>query len=179
VLNQLVRLAQRLKDTWEWWGILAAFGLPGVPAVLGLFEGQPWSVLALYGVGAVAYWVVLVAEGRPILDDWRARRSAIPQLIALRAGGVGLLNAEYPTSNEEVKAYGDAIDAWEADVLEALRIARAPASERAWFETLGTFPQRFMTGNPMYLTHRDILAEKLERLTVIMRRLEGGGREDR
>jgi len=171
VLGRLWRIIEGARAAWEWWGLLAVAGIvPGVPAVLGVFEGQPWSVLALYGLTAAAFWIVIATEGRAFIEERKRRR--IARLMALRAEGVQILNRPV-TSGLAVLAHKDDVEAWDERVIGTLKEVGAKESDIGWFTTLGTFQPRFpATGNTIYDQYQNILAEKLDRLLVNAQRLE-------
>ena len=128
----LWRIAEGARAAWEWWGLLAVLGVvPGVPIVLGLFEGQPWSVLALYVVTALAFWIVLATEGKAILDERKKRRSPVARLMALRAEGVEILN-RYVRDDGDVMRHIAVVDEWNANVSRVLREVGAPDSDVGW-----------------------------------------------
>jgi hypothetical protein len=75
MLGAVIRFLRRAKDAWEWYSLLAVIGIvPGLPVVLGVFEGQPPSVLALYATAALAFWVVIFPEVREVVEQLRRRR---------------------------------------------------------------------------------------------------------
>lgn len=79
ILLALARLAGRIKESWEWWAIFAGAGIvPGIPVMLGFLEGQPLSMIALYLVVALAFWLVIIIEGKPLIEPvierWRGPR---------------------------------------------------------------------------------------------------------
>jgi hypothetical protein len=177
VLKTLWRIAEALRATWEWWGLLPLLlgAVPGVPVVLGFFEGQPWSVRVLYAVVAVAFWIVLVAEGRAIFPE--RKRPRIARVMALRAEGVQILNKHVQVGNDsDVVLHRHAVIDWDERVMRALREVGVPESDIGYFETLGLFPQRVsakeLAESAVYLKYQNILAEKLERLMEIAQRLE-------
>ena len=62
-------IANRLKAAWEWYAMLVALGLfPTLTVMFGVFEGQPWSVVFLYATAFVAFFIVIVAEGKVIAE---------------------------------------------------------------------------------------------------------------
>ena len=173
MLKHLWRIAEAARAAWEWWSLLVAAGLVGgLPTYLGVFEGQPWSVIALYALAGGAFWVVIAVEGKALIGERKRRR--IERLMTLRAEGVQILNRDVRNDGSVVRHKGD-VDAWDQRVIRTLKEVGANEADVGWFTTLGLVPERFITGNPMYLKYQDILAEKLERLLVIAQRLEDRG----
>jgi len=184
VLGRLWKTLEAARAAWEWWGILAWLGLlPGVLVVQGFFEGQPWSVIGLYVVTAVAFWIVIAAEGEEAYISLfgKRKRRRVARLMALRAEGVQILNRNVQGDGAAMRFAGD-VDVWDQAVQRALREAGALESEIGWFTTLGTFTAQFtvqlashylFAGEEMHLKYKNILAEKLDRLLKIAQRLEG------
>jgi hypothetical protein len=172
VLGRLWRIIEGARAAWEWWGLLAVAGvLPSVGVVLGVFEGQPWSVLVLYVVAASAFWIVIAVEGKAFIGE--RKRQRIARLMALRAEGVQILNRPVP-SGIAVLAHKTDIDTWDEQVIGTLKEVSARESDIGWFTTLGTFQPHFhSTGNTIYDQWQNMLAEKLDRLLMIAQRLEG------
>ena len=74
----LVRLARHVKESAEWWGILAAFGLlPGAAVIYAIIQQRPADVILLYAMAGVAFLLVVVAE-IPVLQRILAQRRAKP-----------------------------------------------------------------------------------------------------
>jgi hypothetical protein len=175
VIKNLWRIAETARAAWEWWGLLVTAGLvSGLPTYLGVFEGQPWSVIGLYALAGGAFWVVIAVEGKALIRERKQR--LIARLMTLRAEGVQILNRDVRGDGAVVHHRGD-VDGWDKRVVLALKEIGAPESDIGYFETLGLFPQRVAAKNlaesAMYLKYQNILAEKLERLMEIAQRLEG------
>lgn len=67
MLRAFGRLLAGVKNAWEWWALFAGLGLlPALPVVLAFLHDWSWDVIALYAVGAVAFWVVLMVEAVPL-----------------------------------------------------------------------------------------------------------------
>jgi len=71
-LRWLWGLANRIKTAWEWWLLLAAFGIvPAAQVLFGVLQGQTWDVILLYVMAAVAYAIVLIPELEPLVERLR------------------------------------------------------------------------------------------------------------
>jgi|SRR5262245_28342736 len=73
-IERLWSIGNHIKNAWEWYAIIATLSVsPVVPLMLGLLEGQPASVIALYVMAIMGHVIVLLVEGRPLADQVRAR----------------------------------------------------------------------------------------------------------
>lgn len=76
-LGRVRQLANRLKSGWDYaniaWVVLVALGL--APVILGFLAGATPDVIAIYGIATIAYAVVIVSEGLPLLRRLLARKT--------------------------------------------------------------------------------------------------------
>src|SRR5262249_58851684 len=78
MLRAIGRFLKTATDAWEWCSLLVLIGVvPGVPVVLGVLEGQSWSVLSLYGVAAAAFWVGIYPEAHAHVEILKRRRRRV------------------------------------------------------------------------------------------------------
>lgn len=98
LFDRLKKIATRAKEAWEWLTLMATLGLVPIAATR-VLEGQTWDVILLYVMAAIAYWFILVAEGRPILEALRKRRlefDFLPECCA----------REYPRDRDHIISVG-------------------------------------------------------------------------
>jgi hypothetical protein len=95
--------------------------------------------------------------------DWLARREARRTLILLREVYIHMIQngPRDPTNTQHTQRLTEIFAWWESEVIPRLQRARARPGEISEFKALGNVA----TGN--------VIAEKLERLNEIIRRLEG------
>jgi hypothetical protein len=140
-------------------------------------------LLAVYALIAGSALVVLMVFllNLLLLSPWRLyaeqvarlrvheRRPDVGRLVELRERGVQLLNS----SDELVWLEMDLRD-WEAQTLAELRKC-ATRSDISWFNVLGEVQPRVFAGaTPEINREKAMLADRLERLLEIIRRIESG-----
>src|SRR3989442_10944359 len=69
-LYKALKEAKDLADVIGWLGLI---GVPGATAVVAFVKGLPWDVVILYAMGALAFWVVIYVEGKPLFVEWLQR----------------------------------------------------------------------------------------------------------
>lgn len=75
--GRIWRVANDIKNAAEWYAILgAALGLPTVAVALAISKGAELDVVLLYLCFAIAYGLIVVKEGGPLLMKWIERRKA-------------------------------------------------------------------------------------------------------
>ena len=76
----LFGLAKRIKEAWEWWGIVSS--LPVTAVGVAVYRGVPLDVVLLYLMAAIAYFVVIVSEYPAVGEFVFARkRSALKRRL--------------------------------------------------------------------------------------------------
>ena len=101
------------------------------------------------------------------------QRSVVVKLTELREFAVKHLQNRNVGSDEALEALKTDIDAWQATILGALLEVDAPASEVSYFRILGTWTRRNLPSwSPEHAKEREMVAERIDRLLKIVRRLE-------
>lgn len=162
--------------------LLGALIVAGVTYRIGADIGEPFNVkVAAYAailaaivvtVGVFA-WNLAAAPWR-LREEMAARllvferRPDVGPLIALRERGVHLLNSDDQWIFLEMD-----LRRWENETVAELEKCAA-RSDVSWFRVLGEFRTRVFPGLSDDVNHeKAMLAERLERLHVIIRRIEG------
>jgi len=100
------------------------------------------------------------------------QRSAIKELVMLREEGVTDLQNRDLRHDGQYAQFTYDFKQWELRVEDALTRARAPEGDISWFRVLGTFTPKGLPGiNPLHARGRNMIAEKIDRLTDIISRL--------
>jgi hypothetical protein len=164
-----------VRAAWEWWSLLGCSAPYRRACRPGLLRGPALERHRLYVVVALAFWIVLAGEGKALIGEPKRRR--IARLMAFREEGVQIMNRDVRRNNDnDVLLHRHAVVDWDERVRRVWREAGVPESDIGWFATLGSYPIRVLAetlaDSPMYLQYQNILAEELERLLVIVRRLE-------
>jgi hypothetical protein len=146
--------------------------------------GEPFNVkVAAYAAFLAALVVTAGAFLWNVIDaQWRMyqeqlvrlqafeRRPDTEPLLALRADGIKLLNSDDEWDWLEIDLLK-----WEQDTITELE-KYAARSDASWFKILGQFPLKDFQGKSPEINHaKSMLAERLDRLLVIIRRIEGIG----
>ena len=122
LLLWLVRALGDLKTAVE---VLGWIGVPTLSGVVGWATSDGgWGVIFLYALAGLAFWVVIVYEGKPLLEDWISRRHPVRVVfdpsgcVACERDGkvtgtrrlrLGIWNAG-PLSLEGVRLFVESID---------------------------------------------------------------------
>jgi DNA polymerase III delta prime subunit len=109
------------------------------------------------------------------LAERATNRAEVWPLIHLKEVATNMLLNRPVSDNpqEHLERLRQDLDSWEANVLSALERLNAPATDISHFKTLKTFPNRGLPGwNAAHVQLRNMIAEKLDRLDEITRRLE-------
>jgi hypothetical protein len=109
------------------------------------------------------------------LAERATNRAQVWPLIHLKEVATNMLLNRPVSDNpqEHLERLRQDLDSWEANVLSALERLNAPATDISHFKTLKTFPNRGLPGwNAAHVQLRNMIAEKLDRLDEITRRLE-------
>jgi hypothetical protein len=176
-MELLTEIRDCARAVFSYWQSYVTGG--GITALAALYEKvadrpltrSSYLVLFLVVFVLMSFFLAWRDEHRAArqLDD--QARSLIARLMALREEGVQILNRDV-RGDGAILLHRAAVDGWDKQVTLRLQEARAPQSDIGRFTTLGTFPERYNVGNEMHLKYQNILAEKLERLLEIVRRLE-------
>ena len=134
-------------------------------------------ILATLLGGAAALWffwdkVIDFFRGQP-KEEQKSSRPSASSLVVLRELAVhSLLNRSVATAADLEQLKRD-IDHWQNSVLKQLDDF-GNQSDVTYFRVLGTYqPQNLAGWNSDHTLERNILAERLDRLVEIMRRIEG------
>lgn len=102
------------------------------------------------------------------------RRPDVRPLVALRERGVHLLNRPVSQSEDQLADWSATLRAWEDDTAAELEKC-ATKTDVSEFRVLGTFAPRVFPGViTVHKAEMTRLAERLERLSATIRRIEGG-----
>jgi hypothetical protein len=151
--------------------------------------GEPFNVrVAVYAAVVAAAMVGLLAfAGNLTAAPWRLheeqaarllafeRRPDVTRLVELRERGViDLLNRRpVPQSEEDLASLQSDVGAWEAETAVELEKS-ATKADASSFRVLGPFDAPWPGGLTVYTHEMAMLTERLDRLTDIIRRIEGG-----
>ena len=131
-----------------------------------------WLAIALGGLGlillaAIVYQLTQTAEAYK-------RRVIVSSLVVLRELAVHTLLNRSVGSDADLQQLKRDIDLWQNSVLKQLDDF-GNQSDVTYFRVLGTYqPQNLHGSNAEHQREKDMLAERLNRLLEIMRRIERG-----
>jgi hypothetical protein len=164
-------------------GLLVAVLTAAITGWAGAGVGERFNVgLAVFAaVGAALVVAALALAWCLVAAPWRLhaelaarlqafeRRPDVSPLVALRERGVQLLNSD----NQFILLEMD-IRRWENETVAELEKC-ATRSDVSWFKVLGEFRARVFLGATEEINReKTMLAERLDSLFVIIRRVEGG-----
>jgi hypothetical protein len=141
---------------------------PRIPVYAAIMATVAVALVAFIMTLAAAPWRLHEAQAARIREF--ERRPDVEPLIALRERGVQLLN-----SDDQLVFLEMELRRWENETAAELEKCAAK-SDVSWFRVLGQFDDRVFLGATVEVNReKAMLSERLDRLLVIIRRLEDAG----
>ncbi len=163
-------------------GLLAA-GVPWLQSGWALVSNEPLFEVVARNIGPLplANWLAISAGaaglavlGLLVYQLTKSRRRAIvTSLVTLREFAVHTLLNRVVANDADLQQLKRDIDLWQNAVLKQLDDFGSP-SDVTYFRVLGTYTSKNLPGgNPDHAKEKNMLAERIDRLLGIMRRIEG------
>lgn len=167
-------------------GFIAA-AVPVIQAGWSLFSNEPLFVVVGRDIGELPqfsmYWVSLPIAGAGLVmlgvviyqqtstSRFYRARAAVAGILGLRELAVHTLLHRAVNTQADLDQLKRDIDLWQGTLLDQLVLV-ASQSDVSYFRVLGTFNKSLPGWNAEHAHERSMLAERIDRITEIARRIE-------